>query len=195
MAKFEPKFREGLRKDMLEAGATNDEVDCVLQAVAGGRCRAGPTQDWLVTSAVRLIPTIHSELQEMHWTFLTVPDGDPDLLIGDCPVMLAEPSADDQPQKTLGLRNRNIELVMPLGRRMVAIARHDGPDSFGELMKGSADVINSRTLAYARRFVFAPCQSDALLADIVKLRGTGPQVRVKRIQAGKRLIIVSEYGE
>lgn len=195
MAKFEPKFREGVRKDMLEGGATDDEVESVLQAVADGRCRAGPTQDWLVASAVRLIPTIQSELQKMRWTFLTVPDGEPDLLIGDCPVMLAEPIPDGQPQKTLGLRNPNIELVMPLGRRMVAVARHDGPDSFGELAKTSVDVINNRTLGYARRFVFAPCQSDALLENIVKLRGTGPRVRVRRIQTGRRLIIVSEYAE
>jgi hypothetical protein len=76
---------------------------------------------------------------------------------------------------------------------MVAVARQDCPDSFGELVKGSAEVANARTLSYARRFVFASNRSDALLAEVVRQRGTGPKLRVKRIQMGKSLAIISEY--
>jgi hypothetical protein len=140
-----------------------------------------------------MIPTIHSELEDMHWTFLAVPDGEPELLIGDCPVMLAEPGPEDERPRPLGLRNPKIELVMPMSRRMVAVARRNGPDSFGELVKGSADIVNARTLSYARRFVFASYRSDMLLSEIVERRGTGPKLRLRRIQMGEQLAIVSEY--
>jgi Protein of unknown function (DUF4238) len=82
---------------------------------------------------------VHSELQDMHWTFMAVPEGEPELLISDYPVMLSESGPEDEHPGPLGLRNPNIELVMPLSRRMVAVARRDGPESFGELVKGSAD--------------------------------------------------------
>jgi len=193
MAKFEPEFREAVRKDMREAGATAEDVDRVLEAVANGKCRTQPAQDWIVASAVRAIPMIQAELSDMHWTFLVVPDGEPELLINDCPLMLAEPGPEAEQPRPLGLRNPNIEVVMPLSRRMVTVARRDGPDSFGELMSGSADVVNARTLSYARRFVFASYRSDELLAQVVRRRATGPKLRMRRIQAGEQLAIVSEY--
>jgi Protein of unknown function (DUF4238) len=193
MAKFEPEFREAVRKDMIEVGATHEEVERQLKAVANGKYRVRPAQDWIVANAVQMIPTIHSELQNMHWTFLDVPDGEPDLLISDCPVMLAEPGPGNEHPRPLGLGNPNIELVMPLSRRMVAVARRDGPDSFGELVRGSADVVNARTWSYAGRFVFAPYRSEALLAEVVRQRGTGPKLRVKRIQMGEGLAMISEY--
>lgn len=193
MAKFEPEFREGVRKDMTELGATDDEVGRELGAVAEGKYRVRPAKDWIVAHAIRMIPTIHSELQDMHWTFLAVPDGEPELLISDYPVMLSEPGREDEYPRPLGLRNPNIELAMSLSRRMVAVAHRDGPDSFGELVKGSVDVVNARVLSYARRFVFASYRSDTLLAEIIRRRGTGPRLRLRRIQMGEQLAIVSEY--
>jgi hypothetical protein len=190
MAKFDPDFREGVFDDMKEAGATDQDIERVLEAVANGKCRAQPGRDWIVAHAVHMIPAIHAELEKMHWTFQAVSRSEPELLISDCPVMLAESGPEDEYSR---LRNPNIELVMPLGRRMVAVARRDGPDSFGELVKGSADVINARTLAYARRFVFASYQSEALLVEVIRARGSGPKLRLRRIQTGEQLAIVSEY--
>ena len=193
MAKFEPEFREGIREDLIKLGATDAEVERELGAVASGKYKVRPAQDWIVAHAVEMIPKIHSELERMHWTFLTVPDGEPELLISDCPVMLAEPGPEDEQPRPLGLRNPNIELIMPLSKRMVAVARRDGPVSFGELVKGSADVVNARTLSYARRFVFASYRSNTLLAEVVRRRGTGPKLRLRRIQMGKGLALISEY--
>ena len=193
MAKFEPKFREGVRESMMEEGATSEEVDRQLVAAATGRYKVSPGRDSIVADAVRLVPAIHSELQEMHWTVLAVPEGEPDLLIGDCPVMLTEPGPEEEHPRPIGIRNPDVELAMPLSRRMVAIARWTGIDSFGELGTGAAEIINARTMSYARRFVFAPHQSEALLSEVVNLRGTGPGIRVRRIQIGERLTILSEY--
>ena len=193
MAKFEPQFRQGVAKDMKQSGATDEDVERVLEAVANGKCRAQPTQDWIVASAVREIPMIQGELLDMHWTFLAVPDEEPELLINDCPVMLAQPGPENEHPRPLGLRSPNVELVMPLSRRMVAVARRDGPDSFGELVKGSANIVNARTVSYARRFVFASYRSDDLLAAVVRQRGCGPKLRLRRAQIGEQLVLVSEY--
>jgi hypothetical protein len=124
---------------------------------------------------------------------MSVPSGEPDLILSDQPVMLYDAGPDNEPPKPLGIRNPNIELVMPLGRRMVAMAHWTGPESFEELMHGSVAVINERTLRYARRFVFAPYRSDALLSDAVRLRGTGPKIHVRRVHIGKGLAIIPEY--
>jgi hypothetical protein len=97
MAKCEPEFREGVRDDMKKLGATDEEIERELQAVANGRYRVRPAQDFIVAHAVRMIPTIHKELEQMHWTFLDVPEGEPELLIGDHPVMLEEPGPEDEP--------------------------------------------------------------------------------------------------
>ncbi|MGC2626772.1 MAG: DUF4238 domain-containing protein [Candidatus Udaeobacter sp.] len=193
MAKLEPEFREGVRNDMKEAGATDEDVERVIEAVANGKCRAQPTQAWIVASAVRAIPMIQAELKDMHWTFLAVPEEEPELLINDRPVMLAEPGPEDEHSRPLGLRSPNIELVMPMSRRMVAVARRDGPDSFGELVKGSAEIVNARMLSYARRFVFASYRSDDLLAAVVRQRSRGPKLRSRRMQIGEQLVLVSEY--
>jgi len=193
MANFDPKFREGVRKSMMKRGATSAEVERQLQAAGSGRYKARPNRDWIVANAVRLIPVIHSELEAMHWTFLDVPDGGPDLLISDCPVMLTDPSADDRNPKPLGLKNPNIELAMPLSRRMVAVARREGPNSFGKLVDGSAEIVNLRTLSYARRFVFASYRSNQLLATATRLCGSGPKVHFRKIRMGKGLAMISEY--
>ena len=170
MAKFEPEFRKGVRNDMKESGATDEDVERVLEAVATGKCSTQPTQDWIVASAVHQIPMIQAELKDMHWTFLAVPDEEPELLINDCPVMLAEPGPEDEHPRPLGLRSPNIELV-----------------------KGSAEIVNARTLSYARRFVFASYGSDDLLAAVVRERGRGPKLRLRQIQLGDQLALVSEY--
>jgi len=189
MAKFDPKFRKGVRTSLAQIGATQEDIRKQLDAAGSGRYRIRPNREWIVANAIQQIPNIHSELQQMRWTFLEVADDEPDLIIGDSPLILADPTADKNP-KPLGLRNPNIELTMPLSKRMVAVARRDGPDSFGQLAKGMTELLNTRTLVHARRFVFAPHKSEDLLARTVKLRGTGPKVHVRKIKMGRGLAIV-----
>src|SRR5437660_11555895 len=77
---------------------------------------------------------IYASAQQKYWAGNTV-------------MMLAAPGPEDEHSGALGLRSSNIELVMPMSRRMVAVARRDGLDSFGELVKGSAETVNARTLS------------------------------------------------
>jgi len=193
IAKFHKGFRKNVRNSLKQTGATSQEIDELLHAGESGQWKVSPTKDYVLTESLRMIQVLQAELKQMRWKILAVPSGEPGLIIGDQPVMLYDAGPDDEPPKPLRIRNPDIELVLPLSRRMVAVARRTGPDSFGELAKGSAEVINERTLRYARRFVFAPYRSDALLADAVRLRGTGPQIHVRRVRIGKGLAIIPEY--
>jgi hypothetical protein len=193
MAKFDAKFRAGVQSSMAELGGTPADVEKQIAAAGAGRYRVHPNREWIVANAIQQIPDIHSELREMHWTFLEVSEGEPDLIIGDSPVMLVDLTSEPSNPKPIGLRNPGIELAMPLSRRMVAVARRDGPDSFGDLAKGMSDLLNIRTLSYARRFIFAANHSDDLLKRAVELRGSGPKVHIRRVRVGKGLGIVSIF--
>jgi hypothetical protein len=58
---------------------------------------------------------------------------------------------------------------------------------------GTASRLNEGTLRYAYRFVFSSQSFDELLAQAIRLRGSGPKVHVQRIKLSDSLIIRSEY--
>jgi hypothetical protein len=193
VAKFHPEFRENVSAALAEEGATAAEIEEQFQAMATGQYIVHPHREFVLMEAFKAVAVIHTELCRMRWVFSEVPQGEADLILGDHPVMLADVGPDDVPPKPLGLKNPHIELVFPLSKRMLAIARWTGPNSYGELAPGSVEVINGRTLRYARRFSFASVQSEALLAEAIRLKGTGPKVSVKRIRLGESLFIKHEY--
>lgn len=193
MARFHPEFRKDVRKRLRDSGATEEEIIQLFHSMETGQCKVSPTKEYVLSQALKIIQMFQGELERMRWTIFSVPEGEPNLIIGDHPVMLSDQGPDNEPPAPLGIRNPNIELVLPLSRRMVAVARWTDPDSFGELVKGSAEVINERTLRYARRFVFASYQSNALLSDAVRLRGTGPKIHVRRVRIGEGLAIIPVY--
>ena len=193
IAKFDEGFRENMRNSLKQVGTAPDEITEFFSAMENGQFKVTPTKEFILAQSLQMIELLETELKQMRWGILGVPNGEPNLIVGDQPVMLYDAGPDDQPPGPLGIRNKNIELVIPLGSCMVAIARWTGPDSFGELLNGSAAVVNERTLRYARRFVFAAHRSDSLLAEAVRLRGTGPKIHVRRIQIGEKLVIVPEY--
>lgn len=193
VAKFHPEFRANVTQALTEAGATPEDIQEQFRAMEKGGYLVDPHREFVLVHSLRLVVTLHEQLLKMKWGILRVLDGEPDLILGDHPVMLSDEGPDDEPPRALGLMNPNIELIMPLSKRMVAIGRWRGQSSFGHILKGSADVINERTLRYARRFVFAPYESEDLLAREVKLNGTGPTVRIRRMRIGRGLVIAHEY--
>ncbi len=184
MANYSAEFKERL----LARGMTENEIARMVALVNAGKMTVTPHRDHLLTAAIRMIETIADELSQMQWTFLAVPVGEPDLIIGDHPVTLADPVSN-----LIGLRNPNIELLLPLSLRMVACARRDGPNSYGDLAPGMSQLINERTLGGARRFIFAGAQSDELLKDALRFRGTGPGIQTRQVRAGKGLIHFTEF--
>ena len=193
MPKFSPKFRKSVTESLIKAGATLEDIEEQFRIIELGGYRVRPHKQLVLIQSLCLIEKLHGELIKMNWCFLSVPTGASDLILGDHPVMLSDQGPDDQPSGPLGLRNPNIELVMPISKRMVAIANWTGPKSYGEVSADSVDVINDLTLRYARRFIFAPYESAVLLTRAVKFRGTGPRVHVRRVRIGKGLAIVKEY--
>jgi hypothetical protein len=190
MANFDASFRAGVTKRLLADGAPEAEIEKLFRLIKEGKMTAEPTNDYLLMQALQMIETIEGELSAMHWTFLSVANGAPKLIIGDHPVMLADPVTSGP----IGMRNRDLELLLPLSPTLVACARRDGPDSYGKLTPEMSEIINERTLRYSRRFVFAESDSNELLRDAIRLRGTGPSTRTRRIPMGKGLMIVAEFG-
>lgn len=189
MANFDPEFREGVSRRLLKSGASQQDIDRVFQSIRDGKSKVNPSRDFVLRGALRLVEPIADELSKMRWAFLAVAKGEADLIIGDHPVLLTNPDS----SRPFGLRTPTIELWMPLSRRMVACARHDGPDSYGELARGMSDLINERTLRHSRRFVFASAPSKQLRADAIRLCGTGPKMHTRRIRIGDGLMIVNEF--
>lgn len=190
--RHDEEFRSRVRERLLEGGTPPEKVDDVFLEATKFTVR--PTKDFLLQSALRMIPNIQKELCGMCWNFLQLRDGDPDLLIGDHPVMLFDATKlENGSSVPLGIRNDRIELVMPLSRRMVAMAHWNGTPGFFVAGEGVADSTNELTMRYARRFVFGASNSDELLRQVIDLRGTGPKVTTNRIEQGTSTYIVSQY--
>jgi hypothetical protein len=193
MAKSE-EFRSKFQRGLLSEGKSEERIADALVELDQGKGTLLPRKEFLIYLALKSVNSTAEELVKMKWGFLEIPDGDPDLVIGDHTVTLSDVGPDDEPPGPLGLKNPNIELALPIGRRMVAIARWKGKSSYGKLMPGSVDVINDRSFCYARKFVFAHAKSDAILARSIELRGKGPQVNVTKFrdEAGCT-VIVNEF--
>lgn len=193
MARHDATFRERVSKRLLGAGVTVDDIEKLLQTVGSGTVKLRPHRDLAFLSSLATADVVENNLGAMHWTFLSVAEDEPDLMIGDHPVTLRDVGPDSMPPGPLGIRNPNIEICVPLSKRMAAFARWDGPNNYGRLQPGMSGLINETTMQFAKRFIYGPCDSEELLANAVRLRGTGPKVHVKRIKTGKGLIIASSF--
>jgi hypothetical protein len=192
MAKYEPDFRARITRRFSETGSTPEEIERLLSAMGNGEMRVAPTRQLVMQQAFTMIENLAEELAKMKWCFLEVPAGDQDLIIGDHPVTLYDTGSDGE-SHPLGFRNPNIEIMLPLSKRMAACGRWAGPVSYGELERGSVVAANLRTLWFAQLYVYASCRSDSLLAEALRERPNGPKVRVSRVQRGERLVIATSF--
>jgi hypothetical protein len=123
-------------------------------------------------------------LANLKWKFCALPDSEDDFIIGDHPVLL-EDVGSEVARGPLGIMNPNIELILPLSRRMAAVANHTCQPSYGVFQPGTSSMINRRTLCWAERFVYAGQQSDELLKAAVHFRGQGPKLIIERVKYGR----------
>jgi len=187
MAKHDPKFRDRVRQSALARGITNEQIEQQLQRAASGGIRVKPTKDFVVSMSLALVYGIFEDLRQMTWQIATLADSDPDLILGDHPVLPVVP-----PGEGVGLRHPAIHVKLPLTRRVAAIGNWNLQTTYATFHKGQADQINAETMRHAKRFLFASHRSEELLAKARKLHGTGPKVSVHRIKKGKKLLIVHE---
>lgn len=193
IAKHEPTFRKNAIASVKATGATAEEIADFVQILDEGKFTVMPTREFAISTAFRVLDVIAAELAKMRWTFLDVHPSDGDLIIGDHPVTLKDVAPEGMPAGALGVKNPNIEIAIPLSRRMVALAHWDGPISYGELAQGMAEVLNERALMSIHRFAFAPFESKELMARTIALRGTGPKTRTHRVKIGERVVISTEF--
>jgi hypothetical protein len=66
--------------------------------------------------SLALIYGIFEELRQMTWQIATLADSDPDLILGDHPVLPVVPRGEH-----VGLRHPAIHVKLPLSRRVAAI--------------------------------------------------------------------------
>lgn len=149
-----------------------------------GRIQVTPTRERALLLGLSQVSIIVPILREMAWMFFSVPESDPDLIIGDHPVLFEDIGTQSE-RAPLGLLNQNIEIILPLSKRMAAVARHSGESTYGTLLSGMSSMINERTMRFAGRFVYGSIESDVLLQKAVSLRGSGPKVKTDKIEIGK----------
>lgn len=193
IAKYEPEVRKNIIAEIKAKGATDEEISQMLRILDEGKFTVTPTREFAIWIGLSLLEPVAAELAKMRWTFLDVHPTDGDIIIGDHPVTLTDVAPQGIPAGPLGVKNPHIEIAMPLGRQMVALAHWDGPISYGELAPGMADMLNERTLRHIHRFAYAPFRSEELLARAIALRGTGPRTRTHRVQIGEQLVIATEF--
>ena len=193
MMKYKPEVRKNILDDMKAAGASAEDISQMIEIMDQGKFEVTPRREYSIWIGIRNIELVATEFEKMSWEFAQVPKTDGDLIIGDHPVTLADVGGEDKPAGRLGLRNPNIEVVMPLSSRVVALAHWEGEVRYGQLGSGVAAELNEGMLRHIHRFAYASFESKDLLEQAVALRGTGPKIHTHRIKIGEKLIIVPEY--
>lgn len=193
MAKYHPEFRKNVIAEVKASGASDEELTQFIRILDEAKFTTTPTREFTIWISFDVMFLVAGELAKMKWTFLDVHPTDGDLIIGDHPVTLEDVGPKGTARAPLGVKNPNIEIVMPLSPRMAAIAHWDGPISYGQLAPGMADMLNERTMRNAHRFVFAAFESKELLEKAIALRGTGPKMRNYKVQLGEKLIMWNEF--
>ncbi len=188
--KFHPEARANIIAAAKARGETGEVLEDLIRLMDQGQIKVTPTRGFTIAQSLKLLEMVASELVKMKWIFADVPASDGDLILGDHPVTLADVGPSPAP---LGIKNPNIELAMPLSPRTIALAHWDGPIAYGELAPGVAEELNRRTLSQAHRFAYASFNSDELLRQATTLRGTGPKIRMHRVQMGQRFMMISEF--
>ena len=188
MANYEPKFREPVRKRLLASGMADTEIEAILKSVGQGNYKIKPSREMVLIQAISQIENIHSELLKMKWQIATLEPSEPDLILGDHPALPVVPKGEH-----VGLCNQNIDLMLPLTRRIAAVGNWYGEIAYGISILGTAERINRETTRHAKRFLFASSYSEELLKTAITLHGTGPQLHTTRKYMDGKLVIMNEY--
>lgn len=183
LAAYNEAFQSRATKQMKLAGASNETIKSVLTDLAEGNTPVIPRHEFTLIMNLMKVEPLAQSLADLKWMFCFLPDSEDDFIIGDHPVLLEDVGSGSE-RGYLGVGNPDIELILPLSKRMAAVANHSCQPSYGVFQPGKAAMINRRTLHWVERFVYASNQSDALLQTAVENRGNGPTVSVERFKKG-----------
>lgn len=183
-----PAFRERVTASIVSSGGTPEDAEKMLQFIKDGNMAVTPTNGFLVPQAFALIDSFAEIMMEMRWRFMEIDDSDQDLFIGDHPVLMLCPDGDP-----VGLRHPDIDLVLPLSRRIVAIGTWNGEVGYGLLVRGVSQWLNEEAIRHARRFIYGSTRDESILSLGDSLFATGPQVELEKIVIGKKTLHVSRF--
>jgi hypothetical protein len=187
MVKHDPEFRRRVRQSALARGISEQGIEQYLQRAASD-FRIRPTKDFVVSMSFALIHAIFEELRQMTWQIATLAQSDPDLILGDQPVLPVVPQGE-----RVGLKHPAIHVKLPLSPRVAAVGNWNLQTAYAIFRDGQANEINKETMRHAQRFLFAPHRSEELLVRAAELHGTGPKLHIRRVKEGKKLVIIHEY--
>ena len=177
------EFQSRVAERLKQAGAAEEVIRAVLNDAAEGRTQFVPRHELTLITNLMTVESMALGLAELEWMFCVLPDSEDDFIIGDHPVLLEDVGSESE-RRPLGITNPNIELILPLSRRMAAVANHTCQPSYGIFQSGMSLMINQRTLCWAERFVYAGQQSEELLKAAVHFRGHGPDLVIERFKHG-----------
>jgi hypothetical protein len=188
MANHSQEFRDRVRDSANARGESEEGFEKVFTEIREGRWKINPTKDFVISMSLSQLYPYTEELRKMGWIIATLDDSDSDLIVGDHPVLLVVPEGDH-----VGLRHPEIDVILPLSSRVVAIGSWDRKPSYSVLKAGAVRLINGQTLRFAQRFVFGSFRSDDLMREAKTVYGKGPKVSVKNVRLGEKLVQVQEY--
>lgn len=181
LASHNQEFQEQVAERLKGAGVSNEDIKAILADVAGGKTSFIPRHELTLITNLMNVEKLALGLANLKWMFCSLPDSEDDFIIGDHPVLLENVGSEAE-RGPLGIMNPNIELILPLSRRMAAVANHTCQPSYGVFLSGMALMINRRTLCWAERFVYAGKHSEELLKAAVHFRGQGPDLIIERFK-------------
>jgi hypothetical protein len=111
-----------------------------------------------------------SLFSNMKWTLVCAPPGK-FFFTSDAPVCCWAPPGSRGPFGTVGLADRDVEVTLPLSRRICAFGRWQPPlpELYCPLPGGLVDGINRRTVRNGWRFVFGPTRDAQILSVVAEV--------------------------
>lgn len=194
MARYSDEFRSRVHIRLSKLGASKQEVEGLLADLASGRTSTQIPRDMILDGCLRAAPGREVEFGKMSWLAMRVPEGDPDLVIGDHPVIVHDNSPSKHKTTPLGFANPNTVTLAPIGRRMVLVGGNEITKKQRHLPVGVSSLINDLTYRFSRNYIYAYQHSDAILVRAKELQGTGPKQYYKKQNLGdKGTAIIGVY--
>jgi hypothetical protein len=150
-----------------------------LKSISDGQFAFSPSHEFSLLTSLMEVESLTHALADLKWMFCVLPETEDDLFIGDHPVLIEDVGSNVE-RGSLGVLNPNIEIILPLGRRMAAVANRWCKPCYGTFEPGMSKIINQRTLLWVERFVYAGCKSEHLMDEAIKHHKHGPQINVER---------------
>ena len=179
-------MRENLVRRLTESGAPKEWMDAAIEDACAQASKKLNAKDLILLGPLRQAEPVIRTLAKMKWSVLDIPQGDPDLFIGDHPVVLRSEGGDG----SLGLSNKNIQLFMPLSPRVVVYAAWDIKPAYGALVEGYVNVVNNLAAQQCHQYVYATSKDEAALARAVEQHATkAPKFEKSFVVDGKGRIL------